>query len=241
MKRAGALQKVMSDINRFEQAILDFQDKYHSLPGDMPNAESFWGSDANCPNTASNTVPKTATCNGNGDGTIGSCESATTCSTPTNTYEWFRAWQQLANAGMVDGTYTGVAGAGGSQEAVVGTNVPKSKIKGGGYTLQYFRASGGDMTHFSGTYGHIIHFGMGDTYLGPNAKLFTYNPVLTAAEALAIDSKSDDGLPAYGKVMGPNVGCNCGYPTDYCTASSTQYNLAYGNDPVCALIFVMPF
>src|SRR5260370_12356418 len=59
--RAGQLQSVTKDVERFQQAILDFRDKYQSLPGDMPNAESFWGSDSSCP-PHTPLGPKTATC-----------------------------------------------------------------------------------------------------------------------------------------------------------------------------------
>jgi hypothetical protein len=40
--RAGQLQSVVKDSGRYQQAIQDFQDKYHTLPGNMANAESFW-------------------------------------------------------------------------------------------------------------------------------------------------------------------------------------------------------
>lgn len=235
LTRAGKLQAVMSDISRYQQAIQNFKDKYHELPGDMPNAESFWGSDASCPNTTSNTVLKTATCNGDGNGTIGGCESGTTCNAPTNIYEWFRAWQQLADAGMIDGAYSGVLGPLGSQNAVVGTNVPASKMKNVGYTLRYFKDSAGDGNYYPGAYGHIIHFGL------ESDANYTYYPILTAAEALNIDTKQDDGLPAYGKVMAqPPSNAKVPNCTTSATPASASYNTSYSYD-ACSLIFVLPF
>src|SRR5579872_3494939 len=59
------LQSVISDIKRFQNAVVLFKEKYKYLPGDMPNATNFWGSDTSCPNTPYTATPHTATCNGN--------------------------------------------------------------------------------------------------------------------------------------------------------------------------------
>src|SRR5260370_37337647 len=110
----------------------------------MRKAKSLWASDPICP-ADSPLVPKTGRCNGTGIGSMGGCESGTTCANPTAWYEWFRAWQQLADAGMIDGAFTGVSlGGSGNIRAWLGSNqsnVPASKIKGGGYTLRYFKDS----------------------------------------------------------------------------------------------------
>ncbi len=237
LSRVGQLQSAMKDAERFQQAILDFRDKYQSLPGDMYNAESFWGTDpGGCPNTASNTVPKTATCNGTGIGTIGGCESGTTCAAPTNSYEWFRAWQHLANAGMIEGSYAGTSWPFGPSQvlAALGTDVPKSAIKGGGYSLRYFKDSAGDANYYAGGYGHIIEFGYLDPGHWPTDVSY---PILTPTEAANIDNKMDDGGPASGKVMAqPPSSSN----TPNCTTNTAQYNVSYG-EYACSLIFVLPF
>src|SRR5688572_2241904 len=62
--RQSELQSVISDIEHYERAINGFYAKYNYFPGDLPNAEDYWGSDTNCPNTAENNVAKRATCNG---------------------------------------------------------------------------------------------------------------------------------------------------------------------------------
>src|ERR1700730_14283222 len=64
-------RKVISDIEKFKTAVYTFEGKYNCLPGDCANATQFWDTDSSCPNTPNNSVPKTATCNGNGDGKIG--------------------------------------------------------------------------------------------------------------------------------------------------------------------------
>src|SRR3954470_10836183 len=72
MIRSSRLQTVIADADRYKKAIGLFKEKYKELPGDMPNATSFWGTDpGGCPSTPANAVVKTTTCNGNGDSFIG--------------------------------------------------------------------------------------------------------------------------------------------------------------------------
>src|SRR5437660_1073388 len=65
------LNAVISEFNRYQTAVQSFKQQYNTLPGDMSNATSFWGSaggtgsDATCAVVVSTTA---ATCNGNGDG-----------------------------------------------------------------------------------------------------------------------------------------------------------------------------
>jgi len=68
--REAQLRSVIKDINTIESAVLTFKEKYYYYPGDMPNATSVWGADAGCPNTPTNTIKKTATCDGDNDGKI---------------------------------------------------------------------------------------------------------------------------------------------------------------------------
>lgn len=101
--RASELRSVTAQLMQYHAAIYTFRDKYMGLPGDMRNATSFWGIaagatgyDATCEAVFSSSV---ATCNGNGDGVIRNSSIANT--------ETFRAWQHLANAGLIEGAYTG--------------------------------------------------------------------------------------------------------------------------------------
>jgi prepilin-type N-terminal cleavage/methylation domain-containing protein len=134
MIRASELRAVMGEIDGYIKATKMFQDKYLALPGDMKNAEDYWGSDAGCPNTASNTVKKTETCNGNGDGRIGILD----CSGSSEVYEWFRVWQQLSSSGLIEGKFTGAPGPVNDTDGVIGLNLPASKMDGVGYSLAFF-------------------------------------------------------------------------------------------------------
>ena len=189
MIRTSQLRSIISDVDRYIKAVDAFQQKYFALPGDMSTAESFWGSDSGCPAVASNTVKKPETCNGNGDGRIGVNGSS-------DTYEIFRAWQQLGNAGMVGGGFTGVTGTGSSVHAVLDQNSPRASLSSAGYTLMYWGDTDGDADHFATEPGHILAFG------GQTTTSYTSAPVLAPSEAFDIDNKIDDGRPAYGKVKG---------------------------------------
>src|SRR4051812_21475415 len=70
MIHSAELRSVTADINRFSAAAIAFKDKYHYLPGDLPNATSFWGAKPDCSTLNLTPTPTTLTCNGNGNGYI---------------------------------------------------------------------------------------------------------------------------------------------------------------------------
>src|SRR5216683_1986793 len=139
--RSGQIRAMLREYDGYVKAIKEFQDKYQALPGDMNNATSLWGTDpGGCP-AAYNTAAKVATCNGDGNGTIG---SSTTAGVLSNSTEWWRAWQHLSDAGFLQGTFTGAQGAGGVKEANLGVNAPASALKGAGWTLNYLLMTSGN-------------------------------------------------------------------------------------------------
>lgn len=190
--RSSELRALVEDRERVQSAVLAFKERYNTLPGDMTNATFFWGAAhatlANCKTTVGT---GTQTCNGDGDGKAGLDDSLADTS---NDYEYFRAMQHLANAGLIEGKYTGVAGSGGASHAVPGTNVPASRIAGGGYTLKYIGTVAGHASLFDGSYKHVYTVG------AATAASDTGGPILKPIEALNIDRKVDDGLPAAGTV-----------------------------------------
>ena len=97
--RTSQVQSAISDIERFQNALVLFKEKYHYLPGDMPNATTFWGTDSSCPNTSSNAIPKTATCNGDGNGRIADLDCSSGSCGYTGEYEQYgevSTWPMLA-------------------------------------------------------------------------------------------------------------------------------------------------
>ena len=184
--RAAELRSVTADFSRFNTAIFAFRDKYFSFPGDMVNATSFWGiaagsgSDSTCYTTASTTK---ATCNGNGDGLIG-------YDTTNYFYEAHRAWQHLANAGMIEGSYNGQ----GNVQCIPGTHCPRSRISNTGYSLMNISMGGSFGELFSSSFNgnHIIFGAPAD---------ITRQVALKPEEAWNIDTKMDDGRPDQGSLQ----------------------------------------
>ena len=175
-----------------------------ALPGDMPNATRFWGAahatPATCKTTSSSTM---ATCDGDGNGYL-DCPSGV-CN------ELFHAWKQLANAALIEGTYTGLTGDSGAWDARVGVNVPAARISNAGYVFWSHSSIYSDGNWFP-TQGNLIEFG------GQLIGTITSGGVMRPEEAWGIDIKMDDGRPAIGKVRGRPLGAG-GNPN--CTTSAT--------------------
>lgn len=226
--RATELKSIMIDVERFKSMFLQFQDRYKALPGDLPDATNYWGAAHADFNTCKTTVSNSkATCNGDGNGTISTWGTATTY------YERYRAWQQLSNAGFIEGNYTGVQGAGGASEARIAVNTPASEVNGGGFSLRYHPLGFADANWFASTYHHLVVFGGFVTADTTNA------PMVTPLEANDIDQKIDDGRPGAGLVMGftSNFQPNCVSTNVVATAAYVLAN----TDQECALIFKLGF
>jgi prepilin-type N-terminal cleavage/methylation domain-containing protein len=220
--RAAELRAVTTEYQRYIAAVNSFKDKYFALPGDMKNAQSFWGvahaTPATCITTASTT---TATCNGDSDGMIEYSGSA-------GSNELYRFWQHLANAGLIEGTYNGIAGPGGSRHSQIGINVPPSKMTNAGWSVNWTAASTGNAEWFSTTYNNMLTFG------SSTATSLTYGSVLKPEEAWNIDTKLDDGKPGMGGLLALYNG-GCTLAADDADLSAA-YDLA-NSSIACRLVF----
>jgi len=225
--RAAQIRNVVSEYDTYLKGVKEYQDKYLALPGDDKNAGAIWA----------NTV------SGDGSGTIGTSNvtgTTVTDTSPSGTWgEWFLAWQHLSLAGFVPGSFTGKYGAGGQSEAVIGTNVPASKLDGAGWTINYYLNTSGNAGLWSDQYGHLLNFG------GYVAGDYTKGAILTPVEALGIDSKLDDGIPGTGKVRAWRSGGG-GYALANCTDETvaTQAGAIYKTaitSQACALVFLLGF
>lgn len=234
--RAAELRSISTDVNRFTAATQAFRDKYFSMPGDFSKATSFWGNSSTgttggeCASPTTDIGTGTQTCNGNGDGYIG--DGGASC------HERHRIWQHLANAGLIEGQYSGIAGGSGVCHAVLNTNPtnsPRSRINTAGFSV----ASGagtnsGHHSYFDGTYGQRFFFG------GQNDALASslWAPVIKAEEAWNIDTKMDDGRPATGTVQTYKNGSTWGSPACATTNASATADYALSvSDNICALMF----
>lgn len=217
--RAAELRAVSTEYQKYVTAGNSFRDKYFQIPGDMTNATQFWGAahadPATCVTTASTS---TATCNGNGDGRVNGGYS-----------EWWHYWKHLANAGLIEGTYNGVAGASSVVDAIIGTNVPRSKLSNAGWTMANYSNFAGDSAWYAMDYGNTLAFGAKHGATG-----FTWGRTVSTGELWNIDTKIDDGHPARGKLI-------AGFWND-CTTSASLSDLTgtYAlnvTGTVCGIIF----
>ncbi len=237
--KQSELRSVISDIERYTEAVTMFENQYNYLPGDFPEAEDYWGADDSCPNTATNTTHKAVTCDGDGDGRVYDVPAG------TERYETFRFWQHLSNAGFIEGSFTGVTGPDNAYDSVLDINSPSSQITGGGYSFFYLGYVGasntGDMAAAvdgilkSHRYNHVFLFG---SDVGGDVEL-TGMPVLTPRDAYAIDSKVDDGNPSWGNVMSMSTGVQgCG---DGLGPNKEYENLSSDDAISCQLLFLTAF
>jgi prepilin-type N-terminal cleavage/methylation domain-containing protein len=221
--RQAELRTITTDLQKYLTAINAFKNKYQAFPGDMRNAQSYWGVAHATPATCITTVSAgTETCNGNADSIL---------LTSTGSNEVFRFWQHLSNASLIEGSYTGVAGSGGNSDATIGVNVPEARISGSGWSAHNWGTQSGSSA-FDGFYGNYLVFG---------AKLTTQltgSAILTPAEMFSIDAKMDDGKPGMGKIVPRNF-ANCSAAT-----ASNQLTVDYAltiNSSQCALIYRQAF
>ncbi len=213
--RAAELRSVATEFQKYHTAVQSFRDKYFALPGDMRNATDFWGraggttgSDSACYQSTSGTG--TQTCNGDGEGTI-------FLGAGGGYNERYTFWQHLANAGLIEGTYTGKAGAGGALNSIPGTNVPISRLNQALWYVETRSASDNTSYYFNKNYGNYLLLG-GDISINR-----PHGTIVTAEEMWNIDVKLDDGRPAYGKVIAGNF-LTCTMATVY-TQLDVDYRL----------------
>jgi len=221
--RNSEVKSVITESQKYKTAYFDFRTKYASWPGDMVDATQYWGvrdgatgNDDTCSDAG--TTAGTATCNGNGDGYI-YARSATYID------ERYLAWQHLANAGLIDGFYTGFGGTIAAPTYALGVNVPKSVISNSFYIPATLGPTSGHAQYFDrDRISTTIYFGG------------TPSAPLTPEEAWNIDMKLDDGVAGSGKIYpykgtstwGP--GCAAG------DAVTAAYSLTNSNK-ICSLHF----
>jgi prepilin-type N-terminal cleavage/methylation domain-containing protein len=256
--RSSRVQTIVSDVAGYQNAVSQFRQKYGELPGDMMDAYTYWGTNPNC-STAGGTGTGTQTCNGNGDGEITLSGSAP--------YEQFLVWQHLANGGFITGQYTGTSASAtsGQYYCSPGLNCPGGKVNPvQAYFMVYSTVTFGALaatSYWTQLPGHYLIVGAaGSTGAYPGF------PLLTTAEALALDSKVDDGLPGQGiwksfvavsTLYSPNncvvtsnltsggvtSSLNSTPPSDGSIASAaiSAYNTAYVSNVDCAFEILLHF
>jgi hypothetical protein len=206
--RAAELRSIPQQATRYETAALSFRDKYFSYPGDMSNAVRFWGAqagattdgiDATCA-ALTNPATGTATCNGNGDGQWGN-------GWPIVAHEQYRAWQHLANAGLIEGSYAGVGIP--TSEPVIGRNVPATRMSNIGVEFFYIPAGAAANTYYYPSIANTVAL-----LFGKGATTTLTGGAFKPEDQWNIDTKFDDGKPGTGKIFASGAVPACAGPAN---------------------------
>lgn len=233
--RAAELRSVITDFQKHQTAVMTFREKYFALPGDMRNAIAFWGEAHATPSTCITTLGTgTQTCDGNGNGKIGNGNTGS--ATNTEDLESFRAWQHLANAGLIEGTYTGKAPGTDYRDARIGENVPSSKIGNAGFNIHSVAPGTNGWMFLNTTPSNYLLFG--ERRAGSGGALL--EAAINNEEAWNIDKKSDDGKPGTGAIT---TGSNTHSPdcADSDTSSDAIYQLNNAPSKACFLVMTLGF
>ncbi len=215
--RASQVRSISTDFSRYDMAVNGFVDQYAALPGDMSDATEFWtaahGTHATCVITP---AVGTETCNGDGNGFVSGAAV-------TLYNEQDRFWQHLANAGLIEGKYTGANAtySGHSTAFVAGVNMPALKIDATGFWIA------AAVTAFSGSTSIFAY---------PAGNMLRITSNITPKECWNIDNKIDDGRPATGYMMS-NKGTAASPTTTVAgQPTSEDHNAAYNlavNSAIC--------
>lgn len=112
-------------------------------------------------------------------------------------------WQQLAFAGLLEGSYTGYngggTGCGGTCDDVAGINAPRSRLGNGGFSV--IRSGQDPVGDVASNFTGILTGNYNAFILGTKQDNFYYDqPILKPEEMWNIDTKMDDGRPQSGKI-----------------------------------------
>lgn len=230
--RASELRSTVAEIDRYSASYYSFRDKYMAMPGDMTIASSFWGALDGGDGAGSDCFTLestgTATCNGSGNGYI---------ATPTGGIgvwaqgERFTFWQHLANAGLIEGSYTGrTDSTTDSFILTAGKNAPASRVSGSLWAINSTAADAGDVDQFAKGDGPFFTF-----RTTSNQTLSSLKP----EELWSIDVKRDDGKPGLGIIMthkrDSTKAPNCATTNSEATA---EYNLTQTSVTCHARFFI---
>ncbi len=231
--RRHELRRMLVDTETYVIAIQQFKQKYSAMPGDMPNATSYWGRvftgtppdttpNAQCADPLLDVSTGKETCNGDGDGKITS-----------NNCEHYRVWQQLVAADFLNAKFSGVSGtANCSKNSVPNVNVPAGPGEDTAFSISSFGVVDTASPMFSvlypGNYDNILVFG------GVLANDYSVGPALKPEAALEVDSKMDDGSGATGTVRSARPSSAS---TPNCVNANGEYSVGI-TQISCAMIFM---
>ena len=235
--KAAQLRAVSNEYNRYFTAMKSFQDKYFAMPGDMNNATRFWGLDSAgtapfCYSNSGAASNSNGVCDGDGNGTLG-------WTIASRNAEMYQFWRELALAGIIEGSYTGITGPANYYNSIAGTNVPLSKYSGGAWAIAVNAGGGGVVSFTPPRAGNAFIIGAADGQWNSTG-------LLSPEDAWNIDTKLDDGKPGTGAVQSTNANVCVNNPggsggTGAANAAGSTYLLTAGSAAACYLEFFNGF
>lgn len=230
--RSSQMKSIITDHTKYRAAVTEFKQKYKAIPGDMIDAQEYWGTNGSWSSGGTAGV-----INGNGDGFITPWPTSVAFS-PDEKYQF---WRQLSLAGMLKVLLTGISGPNAGHQIQIGVNVPQSPVERSGWEANSFSDTA-NSDGFGFLFNDIVHenvliFGSD----GPTVRGFLDFGTLTPEEALNIDKKTDDGRPTQGNTIATNwSSCTTASSANAATNLTANYNTA-NTEKICGLVFVRQF
>ena len=217
--KSSELRSIMGEARGYAVSVNSFFTQYDQYPGD-----------------ASTNVGSSSSSLGDRDNKIEFVNDAATV-----VAEGVDAWLDLKDIGAIDLVLT-LSGSMTAPGALVPvTNIPGSKIKGAGWVFDYNTGQLQNVVVLTGTTSAYSSTGTASMVNGSNIVPADHlkngsTEIISAPDALSIDSKIDDGKANTGNVQAVNQS-----PTDGsdCTAPATPalYKVTNGAKKVCAMAF----
>jgi prepilin-type N-terminal cleavage/methylation domain-containing protein len=222
--KAAAIRAQISQVEKYQTAVNTFKLKYGYPPGDMPDKEALaFGFARNC----AFLVP----CS-NGNGVVNGAETggeldATVVVTADQQNESHVFWTDLNTAQLIAETIKASFPCN-TTTTNVSSYLPPARIGDGKYI--YVWSGGVRFGQFIPRNNRKLYFAVAGIaeLRGCNTGGFTSQPTLKVADAFAIDSKTDDGLPQSGKITATYIG-----PWGGC-CNTARYVGASANIPIVA-------
>ena len=185
------MRGLVAQLEQVDGAVQAFKTRYRCMPGDCVNATRYFPLKTNNCIHTNGASETNRTCNGDGGGFVNS----TSGGSPTTRREKYLFWQHLNLARLINGTYTGISGAGASNgHSVIGSNVPRTPLDAVGMDVSYQDGDAWSVV-LGASRGRIYHLNLGATR-GTGELSYGSLPTFIAR---SIDRKIDDGLASTGR------------------------------------------
>jgi prepilin-type N-terminal cleavage/methylation domain-containing protein len=195
LMQSAAEQELMKQLKYQQSQAYLFDDQYGYLPGDLPNASSYWPTDC-----VDEIGYYKFFCNGNGDRLVGDNAGG-------SFGEPYRFWQHLALADFIPGKYDGYY----RWYANGGTCNPNEMLCN--------EDAGEKSLCIQPRTGIYWNYSTQSFRIGGRTALSCSSGGFTAAGLMKIDKKYDDGIANAGQILNGSNGCSSG------AGAGADYNL----------------